>query len=203
MSMIFNERVENGAFGAIERTLNGIPVVMAWTGEQYRFMPLTWTQEHVHTIALERNLLETSEVEETGEVANEFLIRYGRSGLRDDPIGAVVRAWENDYQCLNSKKWYGKRAAKELEIKDVSEGADQVADWMVETHSKLRVTAKCLCGLEVGLRLNPWDTVRLRDADEGIDAPFKLTRITYRTGKTIDAEFLSVDDCHLVYGSGS
>ena len=205
-----NERLEHGVLGLIqERLARVLPVVMFQRGGKYRFEPVLWTRDIVKRLSFEKNILNcTTLPTETprNNIYNSFVVNYARSCYKGDFTGSIVQDWNNNRYCQLSKKRYGPRPMNTIDAGDISNanGANWIANWNIETFSKVRVQTSYECSFDM-MNVPILSNVRVFNEYEGWDhGPiFKVVGLHYGTGPTIGVDLLSVDDYFGVYGIGN
>ena len=200
IGMIVNDRMPNAVEFMRDRVVRQLPAAMIQVGKKYKVQPLLWSRDATLTLSTDTNIVRTTSYpQETrrSAVFNDFVIRYGRTGLRGDYTGVVLRNPDTDAQCLRSSEFYGRRALGDFDAGDISsvDGAEFIADWLVATYGKMRVMVSYACTLEA-IGANLWDTVRVVDRNQGWDhgPTFKVVSIGYSTGPLVELSLVSVDD---------
>lgn len=206
MGLAFNQQVDGGAIAAVQRVVSQVPIFAYPRSGMLTFGHRFWDRSVVRYLKTDRDLMRKIDLpSETShlDVVNDFVVRYAVSGFRGDFTGVVKRSPSSNMDCMRSSEWYGRRSSDPVDIPDVrnENGANLVADWHVETHSRVRVLAsyEARVGSVAGLSL--WDTVRVEDSWEGWDhAPlFKVVRIRKGDSQTMGLGLVSVDDALVVY----
>jgi hypothetical protein len=205
-SIVFNSVVQGGVIQAIrERLLKEFPLLIIQQGAKLCFQGLFWDRQASKVLSTDSNILsvvsEPSEIDRS-QLANEFDIRGGISGLRGDSLCAISRNKDNDATCLTSYGRYGELGMRSVDVPDVADadGLWWLMEWMVQTYALKRVRVSYLCTLDaVSVRL--WDTVRVYDHYQGwTHGPlFKVVGIQYGESNGIALDLLSVDDSFDVY----
>lgn len=211
---VFNERRVTSAYEAVVQRLEGqLPFATVWRGGKFVFTPLTWGGEARHHLTTDRNILRRiSGPTETpvDKICSEYTVNWGRSGLRGDYAGSIVRDPTCSRACWTARRRYGPRAYPDFDAGDVADivSAGLVAEWLVETFSKMRLMLEYECSMDcAGLEL--WDTVRVYDENEewGYDRAaqaggvlFKVCGVSRRDGATVGVSLVSIDDYLDIYG---
>jgi hypothetical protein len=204
---IINQIIDGGALGFIKsRLMKQIPFALKQEGGKYSFVPLLWGRDVVKKLSSKKNIFAKVEpVVETGvdKISNSFVFKYGVSGLRGDSSAVIERTPDNDIMCKVSKRRYGDRGYSEVTLADIisSAGANIIANWYIETLSKVRIFVSYDCTLDAAsIRL--WDTVSVYDDDEGWthEPLFKVVGIHKSSRSLIRLDLVSVDDYIDVYG---
>lgn len=208
LGMMFNSRDRGGVLNAVRSRISGVlPLTMIQRGAKYEFAPIVWDRNVVRHLSYDKNISRiTSGPTETrrSDVFTDFVIRYGRSGLRGDHLGAIHRNHDNSYECAQARRWYGENAMPEVDAGDVSNrsGAEWLMGQVIETYAKMRVFAEYACDLEVA-NVRLLDTVKVVDPYQGFDTLFKVVKIRRGTTPEIGLGLVSIDDYVNVYGVNS
>jgi hypothetical protein len=205
LGLVVSQRDTGGVVSFInQRILPQVPVVMLTGTGKIRFVPLDWDRDVDAVLRLGSELIDKRSAPfETPvvDVANSFAVRYARTGLRGEYTGIVLRDWNNDDRCRVSAELYGRRHFDDVDAGDLSTraGASVMADWLAETHSKVRVEVSYSADLSVS-NLQLWDTVQVVDDEDGWDkALFKIVSKTRATGPVCYLGLVSVEDAGRTY----
>jgi hypothetical protein len=204
-AMIINQRSSGGVIKFIrDRILPQVPVVMFQDGGKIKFKSLWWDRKPVKRLSYSKNILRrVAPIAETDidNIYNSFTFNYAVNGYRGDYEGCLVRDWNNDGRCAESRRRYGIRAMDTVDFGDLANSSAAVsANWFVDTFSKMRVFTSYECNLDV-VNVHMLDTVELEDEHEGWGhAPlFRVHGIRRTTGPSILLDLVSVDDYVDVY----
>jgi len=206
LAMVFNSVVEGGVVQVIrERLIREFPIAIMQRGTKLYFQSLLWDRDVVKVLSTDINIIQVvGEPAETerAQLANDFVVSGGVSGLRGDALSAVSRNRSNDAMCLSCYGRYGELGRKEVNLPDVagSDGAVWLMNWLVQTHAVKHVRATYLCTMDA-VDLNPWDTVQVYDQYRGwTHGPlFKVTGIQLGETNGIQVSLISLDDAFDVY----
>lgn len=201
LSLVFNSVVEGGAIQAVkERLIKELPLTIVQMGEKFYFQSLLWDTDVCKVLSTDTNIVQVvSEPAEVGrgQIANDFVVRSGVTGLRGDSLIAVTANKDNDAICLSSYRRYGELGRREIDLPDCSDqySAAWLMNWVVETFARMRLRVSYFCTLDaVDLKL--WDTVQVYDQFQGwTHGPlFKVVGIHYGESNGITVDLLSLED---------
>jgi len=209
LGMILNDQVDDGVMSVVrERLCAQLPIAMVQRGLRYAFDFVSWEPPIVKHLSYAHNIVRQAyEPEEMSRrrLYNSFTVQWGRSARRGDFLGTVVKDWDNDYDCAMSASRYGKRMMQPVLAPDIAdqESAEWLANWLVRAHSRLRVRAGYLVGLEC-VNVPLLRGVSVDDEHEGWDhqPEFLVTGVSRMDGPLMRLDLLSLRDWIDVYNVG-
>jgi len=206
LGIVFNSRMRSSLEAIKRRICSILPIAMLQRWDQYVFIPFLWGTSPVAHLYVGRDILGYSsnptEIDR-GMIATEVVLKYGRECFRGQHVGVLTANSDNYLLCKTAKNRYGKGASLEVDAGDLSDesSARWLLDWLVETHTKMRVHVGYRCALGAAVQLDIGDTVLVDDEWEGWEnVLFKVVGVSRSAGATLDIELLSVRDYSELYG---
>lgn len=205
VALYINDFIDGGIFTLIRgRIIQQLPAAFYFDGTKHKLLSLGWNDRTpVKTLSLDNGIHEkVGPVMETSKSAiqNDFVFRYEKSLARGEDMGVFQFKPDNHHKCNESALLFGKRAASTVNLGDLVDGIRNIAEWYVETFSKMRLQAKYRCSMYAA-DLQLWDTVEIIDDDEGWDtALFKVVGIERPSNMPfVNITVLSMDSAHEVF----
>lgn len=209
LAMMFNGRTNSNRGGILntifDRLSKQIPFIITQQNNKYGFWPIIWDDKNpVKILSFDKNIVKKIDgptETKRSNIYNNLTIKYNISGLRGDYTGCIIKNSNNNFYCKQSKNRYGSRHMPDINLPDVSNvnGANYIADWNIETYSKMRVFISYECTLDV-INVHLLDNVRVIDEYENFDTVFKVIGIERIEGSVIGLSLISINDYTEIYG---